>query len=111
MSRCYYPVWREHKRQFAQKLDQKSILIGIKLSDIGDRLLGRDADFVIKFFDPNFANLDPEVLSDIFSEDVVTFTERVTNQERSVVENFMELRNQEHLDEIVSDVPGGSENR
>jgi len=104
MSRCYYPVWHKHKVKFAINLAQTNKKLTFKISEIADRYQGRDGDFVVRFFDPNSAVLDPEVLSNIFSEeDVMTYTERVTNQ-RTVLENFCELRNQEHLEEIVTEL-------
>lgn len=100
MSRCYYPVWIKHKVQYCLVLDQKNKLIGFKISDIADRLRGRDEHYAVQFFDPNAAQLDPDVLSDIFDEDVITYTERVTNH-RTVLENYCELRAQEYLQEVV----------
>ncbi len=101
MSRCSYPVWREHQRKALEKVHKSGKFI--RLLNVLDSALGIDLDYVIKFFDQSSVELDANEHADIFKEDVFHYTERVTNSDRSVQEVYDEIRMKSYLENYVNE--------
>ncbi len=102
MSRCLYPVWRVHQRKALEKVQKSGKLI--QLLNVLDSAVGIDLDYVIKFFDQSSVELDANELADIFKEDVIHYTERVTNSDRSVQEVYNEIIMKTNLETYVNDL-------
>jgi len=101
MSRCYFPVWREHQRQFVERMQRNGKLI--LLLNVSERALGIDLDYATKFFSADSVDLDANKLADIFKEDIFVYTDRITNSERSVEDILRELDNRHFLENLDRD--------